>query len=611
MGKQCQVLRVIGLTVLLILVSTIDLRLRVEAQPTQEIFYDDGAANWWFTPFVGRRIAVNFSLPEDWFKAKLLTAKFYIKQHNSISYPGFFMVHIYDSDFSTELNSINVTNVPPSAGWFEADLSELDIVVNKNFYVCFESIDPGQGRCLGLDTNPPIENRTWDTGAGNEYEQIFDGDAMIRAVVQYYIPTKMPDWNTSDEVFDLAVCADGSLVAAATSEGLKVFNASGSLLWSWSETDVDVTSVDVSDDGNAVAAAIHNSTIQPGTYHLLFWKGAKTLSGVNPQPDWSSENLGGWIGPDALAISGDGDQVVVVGTGPNVYYWNGSLQLTGEGKAPTWKDSLGGSLEHVDISDDGDIIAILGWDGTEDSSAYVYKDCKMRTGHQWFHYNLTYTFLNSYGHDMALSDSGLYLVVGMEAFIQHISNVYFFNTSMSDSWSPQWICELDENVTKAVDISSDGNTVVAVTNIYAASPSRLLIFRDSASKSGSVTSADAEFTMAGDYTENDYSDVSMDGSGSIAAGGTGDYVFAVNATTGEPLWYYNGTWPLVSMFVRVSEDGSALVSAGSVIDSLYYFGPETAEVTFDQHGVASDFTGPILNVDGTEYTAAMLPKSFT
>ncbi|MEM3070846.1 MAG: hypothetical protein QW638_08145 [Candidatus Bathyarchaeia archaeon] len=390
----------------------------------------------------------------------------------------------------------------------------------------------------------------------------------------------------------------------------------GSLLWSWSEINVTVTSVDVSDDGNVVAAAIHNST--SGTYYLLFWKDAKTLSGT-PPPNWSSEDLMGRIKPDALAVSGDGDQVVVVGTGPNVYYWNNSLTLTGPGKATTWDDVLGGLLEYVDISDDGNIIAILGRNSTSwEPFAFVYKDSKTRTGSQSQGYNLTYTFGTGDGLDMALSDNGLYMVVG--AYIAAgfwEGRVYFFNTSMSEPWAPQWIWRLALNEHAwAVDISDNGDTVAVVTNWWETQPNYkpcvLGIVHDASTKYGTfIGNFDKQFIGAQGYTDHRYHDVSMDGLGMLAVGGTGDYVFAVNATTGGLLWYYNGTWPLVSKFVRVSEDGSALVSAGSVIDSLYYFGTATAVVTFHQYGVGPDYAGPVLNVDGVDYTVADLPVSFT
>lgn len=149
-------------------------------------------------------------------------------------------------------------------------------------------------------------------------------------------PFKEPDWSTPDHVYDLAVSADGSLVAAATHGGLKVYDASGGILWSWSPQNVQVKAVDVSDDGNVVVATAFNSTSEE--YRLFFWKNAKTLSGT-PQPDWRSKWLAGIVEDEteALAVSSDGNQVVVVGTGEDVYYWNNTLSLSGFDVEWTWQ----------------------------------------------------------------------------------------------------------------------------------------------------------------------------------------------------------------------------------------------------------------------------------
>jgi len=387
-----------------------------------------------------------------------------------------------------------------------------------------------------------------------------------RAKAQPQIPFREPDWSTPDEVFDLAVSADGSIVAVATSEGLKVYNAIGSLLWSWSQTDFTVTAVSVSDDGNVVVATRYNGT--SGWSHLLFWKNAKTLSG-NPQPNWSSEGLGGRIAEEALDVSSDGNQVVAVGTGPNVFYWNNTLTLSGEEQPTTWWDYLDYWLEFVDVSDDGDVIAILGKYETGKSfyyDAFVYKDCRTRTRYQNGGYNLTYDFGSSDTcGGIALSNNGQYVVAGVG------NRIYFFNMSMTGDWAPQWISQRKEGEwVVAVDISSDGNVVAAVTNGLFESPGGLVIFQDATSKTGDV-SADKNFAAASQYTEHNYWNVSVDGAGNLAAAGTGDYLFAVNASTGEPLWLYNGTYSKVSRFVRVSEDGYVVVSAGYEIDSLYYF----------------------------------------
>jgi hypothetical protein len=435
--------------------------------------------------------------------------------------------------------------------------------------------------------------------------------------VEAQIPRREPDWSTPDEVTDLAVSADGSLIAAATGEGLKVYSGAGSLLWNWSRTNYTVTALSVSDDGNVVVAAIYNNSYDPwGESRLLFWKNAKTLSGENPPYNWSSINLYDptfyFIIPGSLDVSSNGNQVVVVFLRHSWYkvmYWNNTLNLSGDDVFPTWGDSFSADLRVVDMSDDGDVIAMLGSVLGGDQYVYVYENCRSRDGPQNQTYNLNYSLGTAPEKPtLALSDNGQYVATSG----YWGDYIYFFNTSMVGEWAPQWRCSLKEfEWVAAVDISSDGNTVVAVTNEMVSSPGNLLIFQNAASKT-EIVSADHKFTLAGNYTDFDYTDVSIDGAGNLAAAGTGDYLFAVNASTGEPLWLYNGTYPEVSTFVRVSENGQVIVSAGSEIDSLHFFslGP-TAVVTFDHVGVGSDYTKPVLNVDGVNYTVSSLPTSFT
>jgi hypothetical protein len=598
------------LTSILILSLAVTYIPQAKAQQQMEIAYDDDGCEIGTRSFAGRQSAVLFSLPDGWFKAKLLKAKIYIWGSSQVDTK----IYVYNRNRERE-GSLDVTFQPKASGeWVEVDLSLLNLIVDGDFYISlYWSESAANNLSLGCDSDN-IQNRSYHI-SDNWYPQS-SKNYMIRAVVELYIPSREPDWSTPDEVIDLDVSADGSIVAAATSEGLKVYDAAGNQLWNWSQTNCTVTAVSVSDDGNVVVAAIQNNTVS-SEYRLLFWKDAKTLSGENPAYSWSSVNLGGTIGIEALDVSSDGNQVVAVGTGMNVFYWNGTLGLSGGDNFPWWYDYLGYWLEFVDISDDGDVITILGkytMGGNGDGEkgvyydAFVYKNCTSRTGPQQQSYNLTYSFGSAVKcGGIALSDDGLYVVAGVGNY------TYFFNTSMTENWAPQWRCSLKEfEWVVAVDISSDGNTVVAVTNEMAASPSNLLIFQNAVSKAG-IVSADCEFTLARDYTEHDYIDVSVDGAGSLAAAGTGDYLFAVNASTGEPLWLYNGTYTTVSTFVRVSENGQVIVSAGSEIDSLHFFslGPKTAVVTFDHVGVGSDYTKPVLNVDGVNYTISSLPASFT
>jgi hypothetical protein len=591
--------------------------LQVEAQPQMEISYDDGGGD---DSLWKEKIMVRFSLPSGWSAARLLRAKYYLQN----SYNWTVRIFVYNSDRSTELASFNYT-LPTGTGWVNISLSSLDIIVNGDFYIGYETHPNATGPILYYDKNVTIDNRSYTYNITSGMWEQYQYDFMIRAVVELYIPSGEPDWSTHDEVTDLAVSADGSLIAAATGEGLKVYSGAGSLLWNWSRTNYTVTALSVSDDGNVVVAAIYNNSDgAEGESRLLFWKNAKTLSGENPPYNWSSINLYDptfyFIIPGSLDVSSNGNQVVVVFLRHSWYkvmYWNNTLNLSGDGKDPTWGDSFSADLRVVDMSDDGDVIAMLGIVLGGDQYVYVYKNCRSRDGPQNQTYNLNYSLGTGPPEPtLALSDNGQYVVTSG----YWGDYIYFFNTSMVGEWAPQWKYKLIKiiNATaefewvKAVDISSDGNTVVAVTNIDIIQdsnktrlPYSFVIFWDAASKTGDVSS-DYNFDLIDEYTDNLYTDVSLDGAGRLAAAGTGDYLFAFNASTGEPLWLCDGTHT-VAAFLRVSEDGRVVVSAGS----LYYFGPETAVVVFDQVGVGSDYTGPVLKVDGVNYTVSSLPASFT
>jgi hypothetical protein len=84
---------------------------------------------------------------------------------------------------------------------------------------------------------------------------------------------------------------------------------------------------------------------------------------------------------------------------------------------------------------------------------------------------------------------------------------------------------------------------------------------------------------------------------------TGSYALPPDAPT--------GTWKL---HVRDADkaDGS---HEGHYVDRYFtvtpYTPPSTAKVTFSQVGVGTDFTGPVLKVDGVNYTVVDLSKDFT
>ena len=243
-----------------------------------------------------------------------------------------------------------------------------------------------------------------------------------------------------------------------------------------------------------------------------------------------------------------------------VSFWNETLSLTGS-QSSVWSKTItlsGRFLRpHISMSRDGGTLAVSVYDAAANELlVYVFRNLNSNPT------NLTFRFSEVYWYGgLALSDDGRYLAVGLGrriAFIDAVSGEILWNsTNLGD--------------VAAVDISGDGKTVVAAANIIAASPITLAIFHNAPSKSGSDVAPDAVFEDAVDYTDYDYMDVSVDDGGRIAVAGTGDYVFAVNTSTGELLWYYGGVWPAISKIVKVSGDGRYVVTAGEAADSAYLF----------------------------------------
>ena len=244
-----------------------------------------------------------------------------------------------------------------------------------------------------------------------------------------------------------------------------------------------------------------------------------------------------------------------------VYFWNTTLSASGEYN-PAWEthaDFPEGRFQklHLSMSSNGDTAAVSVYNAAADELlVYVFRNLNSNPT------NVTFRFSEVYWYGgLALSDDGRYLAVGLGrrvAFIDAVSGEILWNST-------------DLGDVAAVDISGDGETVVVVANIIVASPVTLAIFHNAPSKSGSDVAPDAVFEEAVDYTDYDYMDVSVDDGGRIAVAGTGDYVFAVNTSNGQLLWYYGGVWPTVSKIVKVSGDGRYVVTAGEAVDSAYLF----------------------------------------
>jgi len=153
--------------------------LRIEAQPTQEIAYDDGSPDAYMNQAEGKHLAVKFSLPSGWSSAKLLTVRYHIH-----SYPTTFRVHVYDSDGVTEIAHLDVT--PTTTGWFDVDLSPYSITLTGDFYVTIEYLT-SDNPYIDTDTTEPIDLRSY-RGTPGSWTLVNDMDIMIRAVVQQPAP---------------------------------------------------------------------------------------------------------------------------------------------------------------------------------------------------------------------------------------------------------------------------------------------------------------------------------------------------------------------------------------------------------------------------------------
>jgi len=153
-------------------------RVGVEAQPVQEIAYDDGSSDSYSNQDVGYHLAVRFSLPSGWTKAKLLKVRYSIHAIPFGVDPTF-RAHVYDSDGVTELASLVVT--PTDTGWFDVDLSALGITLTGDFYVTIEYLMSAQPP-IDADTSGP-DYRSY-RGQPGSWTLLTDRDLMIRAVVR-------------------------------------------------------------------------------------------------------------------------------------------------------------------------------------------------------------------------------------------------------------------------------------------------------------------------------------------------------------------------------------------------------------------------------------------
>lgn len=372
----------------------------------------------------------------------------------------------------------------------------------------------------------------------------------IAFVQEAYAPTTAYTilWLDWVPIADIAVSGNGQYVASVEQPGTLRFNdrSSETALWNWTATGETLLSVAISRNGDCVAVGSNQ--------RVYFWVGATSLTGTNPttNPTWNSTSLGA-IERRCLAMSDDGNYLAACGTGYYAYYWRdtkGHSQGSSNVQT-TWTYSFGQMAEAVDISSDGDCVAV----GTKTPSVAYWKRARTLTGHglsepqpDWLS-----TKINSAISvvDVAISDDGNYV-----AAVSHsvTGELYYWASAkaLEGDPTPTWHNELwGGSIFDAVAISGDGNSVVAgaTSGVY---------FWSGASQLDDVPSnptPDWVYT-----TDGLVKDVAINSAGEYIAAATDSAAYFLNST-GSSLWNPPYVTDALLNSMSLSEDGGTLAMA--------------------------------------------------
>ena len=134
-----------------------------------ELKYDDGIAEAGITAPSGSQMGVKFSLPQNWRRAQIVMARFFIS--------GFmidFEVHVYDLDGN---DLVQPFKAPASTLWVDVPLN---VMVSGDFYIAIESISDKPE--IGRDMSSNQGHSYWRPSSTDPW-QSRDYNYMIRAVV--------------------------------------------------------------------------------------------------------------------------------------------------------------------------------------------------------------------------------------------------------------------------------------------------------------------------------------------------------------------------------------------------------------------------------------------
>lgn len=230
-------------------------------------------------------------------------------------------------------------------------------------------------------------------------------------------------------------------------KGLNTF-PEGQKPTAWAAEGAAITSVDMSGDGNYVAAGVFKKNAGV----VAYLKNARTLTGYIENANWLSP-VDGRV--DDVAISDDGNYVAAATAGlpDTVYYWAGAGSRglnEAAGETPTWEGETGVSFTSIDMSSDGNSV-IAG----ASSGVYFWGGARGLTGKpqnpSW-----TYTTTSTV-HDVAINAAGNYMAAANDVAT---SLAYFFDNTGALKWS-----YLLDNPVSYISMSADGATLAVGTGL--------------------------------------------------------------------------------------------------------------------------------------------------
>lgn len=252
-------------------------------------------------------------------------------------------------------------------------------------------------------------------------------------------------WTNPMEVFDVAVSRNGAYLAAVngTPSGLFFFASSNSNnIWWWLDTLDTPLSVAISSDGNQVV-------VGTSTGYIHYFDNSISRSGLQTSSTWTSRDLGGGIERRTIDISDNG-QYVVVGC----------------------KRAL---LPTVIIP----AIPIGG------EAVYYFADCRTRSGLSEDVTWLDYPAQSNEIFAVDLSPDGQYIAVGGTKLLDGVGGfvAYYKQASTppfpkNEAWNAR--SGIDAAVTD-IKVSDEGYSVAAVSSL---NPSTLHYWRDAPGLSG-------------------------------------------------------------------------------------------------------------------------------